>query len=41
MKKQYQFYVYIITNYLKTVLYVGFTNSIVRRIIEHKSGLYP
>ncbi|MDO9399350.1 MAG: GIY-YIG nuclease family protein [bacterium] len=40
MKKQYQFYVYIISNYLRTVFYTGFTNDIVRRIIEHKFGLY-
>ena len=27
----------MLTNYSKTVLYVGFTNNIIRRIIEHKS----
>jgi len=26
-------------NYSKTALYVGFTNNIIRRIIEHKSDL--
>jgi putative endonuclease len=28
-------YVYILTNYLRTVLYVGRTNNIHRRIIQH------
>jgi putative endonuclease len=39
MQKEYNFYVYILTNYPKTVLYVGFTNDIIRRIIEHKNDL--
>lgn len=30
------FYVYIITNKLNTVLYIGMTNNLQRRIIEHK-----
>jgi putative endonuclease len=29
------FYVYILTNELKTVLYVGMTNDLEQRIIEH------
>lgn len=33
-------YTYITTNKNKTVLYVGATNDIVRRIIEHKSKVY-
>ena len=39
MQKEYNFYIYILTNYTKTVLYVGFTNDIIRRIIEHKNDL--
>ncbi len=39
MQKEYNFYIYILTNYPKTVLYVGFTNNIIRRIIEHKNDL--
>jgi len=31
-------FVYILTNYTKTVLYVGVTNNIFRRYIEHHSG---
>ncbi len=39
MQKEYSFYIYILINYSKTVLYVGFTNNIIRRIIEHKNDL--
>jgi len=31
----YPFYVYILTNLLKTVVYVGFTNNIEERVLEH------
>lgn len=34
------YYVYILTNKNKTVLYVGFTNDIVRRVEEHKNKKY-
>lgn len=34
MEKNY--YVYIVTNKRKTVLYTGVTNDLVRRILEHK-----
>jgi putative endonuclease len=36
MSKQY--YVYIITNIINTVLYTGVTNNLRRRIWEHKEG---
>jgi putative endonuclease len=30
--------VYILTNYKKTVLYIGFTGNLPERIAQHKSG---
>ena len=34
------YYVYIITNFKNSVLYIGVTNDIERRIYEHKSGKF-
>ena len=31
------YYVYILTNYTKTTLYIGVTNNIANRIVEHKT----
>ena len=36
-----QGYCYILTNKNKTVLYVGATNDLERRITEHKKGIHP
>ncbi|WP_316786306.1 GIY-YIG nuclease family protein [Pedobacter frigiditerrae] len=33
--------VYIMTNYNKTVLYIGVTSDLFSRILEHKSAKYP
>ena len=33
------YYTYILTNYTNSALYVGFSNSIVRRMYEHKNHL--
>jgi putative endonuclease len=32
-------YVYILTNKMNTVLYVGVTNNIKRRLIEHRTSI--
>lgn len=37
----YNFYVYILTNKSKTVLYTGVTNDLKRRLQEHKGKLNP
>ena len=37
----YNFYVYILTNKAKTVLYTGVTNNLRRRLEEHKEKLNP
>jgi putative endonuclease len=33
--KQHNYYVYIVTNHLKSVIYIGVTNDIGRRLLEH------
>ena len=37
----YNFYVYIITNKSKRVLYTGVTNDLCRRLTEHMTGQIP
>jgi len=41
MFKQKQYYIYILTNKINTVLYIGVTNNLARRIYEHKEKLNP
>jgi len=33
--KQHNYFIYIVTNHAKTVLYIGVTNDIARRLNEH------
>ena len=35
------YYVYILTNKINTVLYIGVTDNIKRRVYEHKSKVVP
>ena len=37
----YNFYVYILTNKAKTVLYTGVTNNLKRRLEEHNAKINP
>ncbi len=37
-RRDYTFYVYILTNPTKTTLYVGFTNSLTRRLGQHRNN---
>lgn len=39
LRKQY--YIYILSNFTRTVLYTGVTDNLVRRVWEHKNDLVP
>jgi predicted GIY-YIG superfamily endonuclease len=41
MSRDYDFWIYIVTNQHDSVLYIGITNSLTRRISEHRSGELP
>jgi putative endonuclease len=41
MSRDYDFWIYIVTNQHDSVLYIGVTNSLTRRITEHRSGELP
>lgn len=36
-----EYYVYILTNYSRTVLYTGVTNNLERKLLEHKQKTEP
>lgn len=37
--KTYQYWIYIMSNANRNVLYIGVTNNLYRRCMEHKSGI--
>ena len=41
MPQDYNFWVYIVTNEHDSVLYIGMTNDLARRISEHRAGEIP
>jgi putative endonuclease len=41
MPREYDFWVYILTNKLNSVLYIGMTNDLTRRVSEQQSGEIP
>ncbi len=41
MNNIHQYWVYILSNKRRNVLYIGVTNNLYKRFIEHKMGIIP
>jgi len=41
MARDYNFWIYIVTNEHDSVLHIGMTNDLARRISEHRAGEIP
>lgn len=41
MTNIHQYWVYILSNKTRSVLYIGITNNLYRRFLEHKHGVIP
>ena len=41
MKSNATYYTYILSNYSTNVLYIGITNNLARRFLEHKFKVHP
>ncbi len=39
MSRDYQYFVYLLTNWNNKVMYVGMTNNLERRLIEHRDHI--
>lgn len=39
MRRKNSYYIYIMSNYSRQVIYTGVTNNIIRRVIEHQNGI--
>lgn len=39
--RNFQYYVYMLASKPQGTLYVGVTNDLIRRVVEHRSGLVP
>ncbi|MFV0589948.1 MAG: GIY-YIG nuclease family protein [Draconibacterium sp.] len=39
--RDHNYFIYMVTNKNRTVLYLGVTNDLQRRIFEHENGIVP